>query len=139
MITKHELRRCRNMKLQALSIREQLQELRAAMTAPKTSKFSSIPCGYGGSDSFIDTMDKIDKLRKRYREKYSELLDFQMDIEDEIDKLSEEEQALLRWYYFAGCTWEQTAERLHYSRSQIYRKHNEILEKLAPEPKHETE
>lgn len=132
MVTKEDLRKCRDIKLQLNSIIEQIREIRIAMAAPKTSNFSSVPGGYGGSDGFLDAMARAEQLKKLYWGKYKELLELQTNIEEEAAQLSGEEQALLRWYYFTGCTWEQTAEKLHYSRSQVHRKHNEILKKLAP-------
>ena len=40
---------------------------------------------------------------------------------------------LLEYRYLQGCTWEQIAEKLHYSTMQIHRIHNRAPEKLPSE------
>ena len=122
MITKYDLRKCKNIKLEMLELQERIAEINSVMTAPKIPRLSAAPSGGGNSDALCEAIDKLDTLRGLYYKKLGVLATMQ---------LPADEQMLIRLYYFSNYTWTQVAARMGYEWAQIHRKHKAILEKLG--------
>lgn len=132
MLTKQELRRYKYIKADIEHLKEQIQELRSLITVPKIQRLEGVPgAGSGEHDKLGMALSKIEKLESLYRQKIDELLELQLTIEAEIGKLGEQEQALIRLYYFRGRTWDETAAEMGYARRHITRLHGRALERLA--------
>lgn len=131
MITKYDLRKCKNIKLEMLELQERIAEINSVMTAPKIPRLSAAPSGGGNSDALCEAIDKLDTLRGLYYKKLGVLAAMQLSIETAIEKLSADEQMLIRLYYFSNYNWTQVAVRMGYEWAQIHRKHKAILEKLG--------
>jgi hypothetical protein len=132
MITKYDLRKCKSIKLEMLELQERITEINSVMTAPRIPRLSAAPGGGGGnSDALCETIDKLDTLRGLYYKKLGVLAAMQLTIETAIEKLSADEQMLIRLYYFSNYNWTQVAARMGYEWAQIHRKHKAILEKLG--------
>lgn len=131
MITKNELRQYRYIKSDIKQLEEEIKELELLMVVPGCQKLTGMPGGGGIGDKIGELVAKADKLRRIYRRKVSRLLDLKAEIEAAIEILNEEEQLLIRLYYFAGKTWECTAVEMGVSWATVHRDHRKILYKLA--------
>lgn len=130
-MTKEQLRAYRTIKLERDKLKEMLEEFEATMYAPATQKLSSQPRGGSGvSDPTSSTALKHKNLIAQYRQKVNELTDAMLEIEKAIEPLDSTERTLIRLYYMKGLTWEEVCVEMHYSWSEIHRKHRKILSKL---------
>lgn len=93
---------------------------------PRGSGISD-PTGKAGA-TMATISSRIDDLLVR-------LLELRDEIERAIEHLPPRERMLMRYYYIDCMTWEQVAERMHYSRQHTLRLHGAILGKLKDETK----
>ena len=93
---------------------------------PRGSGISD-PTGKAGA-TMATISSRIDNLLVR-------LLELRDEIERVIEHLPPRERMLMRYYYIDCMTWEQVAERMHYSRQHTLRLHGLILTKLKDETK----
>lgn len=102
-MTKYELRTYKTMKTEL----EELDRMRAKLDRHAT-----------------------EELRTVYDEKREELAAKLKRIEDAIESLEPIERRVLRLRYIEGLEWYQVSARVHYSLSDVHRKHSHALEKL---------
>ncbi len=132
VLTKYDLRKCRNLKKVMLDLQDRITELESMMTAPRIPQLTGMPGGsHSEHDKIGNAVAKADKLRNLYYDKWNLLMDLQFNIEKEIAQLPADDQMLLRLYYFSCYTWVEVAARMGYEWAQIHRKHRAILERLA--------
>lgn len=132
MLTKYDLRKYKAVKAEILQLQEQINELESVMVAPKIPQLTGMPFGGNSEpDKIGNIVAKAEKLRDLYYSKLEGLMELQEEIENAIAGLNNQEQLLIRLYYFSSYTWEEVAVRLNYSWTQTHRKHRAILEKLA--------
>lgn len=96
-----------------------------------TQNFSPTPGG-GESGSPIERpMDKVDELERKITQAIDELADIRMEIEDVLGQLEDDTlRELMEHRYIDGLTWEQVAEKMHYSWRHTCRLHGEALAKI---------
>lgn len=96
-----------------------------------TPTLSQAPGG-GGSGSPIERpMDKVDELERKITQAIDELADIRKEIEDVLGQLEDEKlRRLMEYRYIDGLTWEQVAEKMHYSWRHTCRLHGEALAKI---------
>lgn len=96
-----------------------------------TPTLSQTPGG-GGSGSPIERpMDKVDELERKITQAIDELADIRAEIEDVLGQLEDENlRRLMEYRYIDGLTWEQVAEKMHYSWRHTCRLHGEALAKI---------
>ena len=96
-----------------------------------TQNFSPTPGG-GESGSAIERpMDKVDELERKITQAIDELADIRMEIEDVLGQLEDDTlRELMEHRYIDGLTWEQVAEKMHYSWRHTCRLHGEALAKI---------
>lgn len=96
-----------------------------------TQNFSPTPGG-GESGSPIERpMDKVDELERKITQAIDELADIRMEIEAVLGQLEDDTlRELMEYRYIDGLTWEQVAEKMHYSWRHTCRLHGEALAKI---------
>ena len=96
-----------------------------------TQNFSPTPGG-GESGSPIERpMDKVDELERKITQAIDELADIRMEIEAVLGQLDDDTlRELMKYRYIDGLTWEQVAEKMHYSWRHTCRLHGEALAKI---------
>ena len=96
-----------------------------------TPVLSQVPGG-GESGSPIERpMDKVDELERKITQAIDELADIRMEIEAVLGQLEDDTlRELMEYRYIDGLTWEQVAEKMHYSWRHTCRLHGEALAKI---------
>lgn len=94
---------------------------------------------YKPTKAELDELDRMrfkldrhatEELRTVYEEKRKALAANLKRIEDAIECLEPIERQVLRLRYIEGLEWHQVAARVHYSLSDVHRKHSHALVKL---------
>ena len=129
-MTKYELRQYRDISREI----EQLREQHAGMIKI-VKAHDGQPHGSGISDPTSMAAVMMAAISGKIDRKMKELLDLRCRIEQAIDSLPPRERMLMRYYYIDCMTWEQVAERMHYSRQHTLRLHGSILTTLKDETK----
>ena len=130
-------------KIRLKAIRSQAKEMQllletiTAMRATVGAKITNANGGIGGGQpdgtDTERTVEKIIALEQKYYHKLRTYADERELIENALAVLEPNERALIRLYYFDCLTWEDTAERLHYSYQHVHRLHASALIKLKGE------
>ena len=96
-----------------------------------TPTLSQAPGG-GGSGSPIERhMDKVLEIEAEINREIDELQIVRQEIRAALNQLEDESLKLLMEYrYIDGLTWEQVAEKMHYSWRHTCRLHGEALAKI---------
>lgn len=96
-----------------------------------TPVLSQTPGG-GESGSPIERpMDKVDELEKEINREIDELVKIREEIEAVLGQLEDRNlRDLMKYRYIDGLTWEQVAEKMHYSWRHTCRLHGEALAKI---------
>ena len=133
-MTKETLKQYLHLKAEHAQISAMLEELEAAMTAPKAQKLNGMPRGGNGQESPMEAMvARHIALQERYRDKLAELDAAQPEIEDAIEQLDSVERTLMRLRYIKGLKWEEICVAMSYSWRRVHQVHAEALEKLKNE------
>lgn len=135
-MTKERLRNYQNIKKEREQLRQQLEEIEAALYYPKIQRLDAMPGGgpkEGNPQE--DLMIHHIELQERYRAKLEELAAEQLAIEDAIESLDETERMLLRYRYIEGLKWEEVCVRIGYSWTQTHEHHGRALQKLKEQKK----
>lgn len=107
-------------------IEETLNRMEAEMTDPR---IQTLEQSY--EDPMISYVIKRAELIDKYREKRTQLIDAQAEIENMIDNLEPTERQLARYRYFDGMTWEEVCVAMNYSWRQTHRIHSRLIGRLA--------
>ncbi|MCD7724507.1 MAG: flagellar biosynthesis protein FliA [Clostridiales bacterium] len=107
--------------------KDELQQLAFCISSPslgervQTSRNTDAP--------FVRTLEKIMQLEDRITEEIDRLVDLKAEMLSAItDMTSNEEQVLLKYRYFEGCTWEEIAVRMNVSERTARRIHGSALQ-----------
>lgn len=96
-----------------------------------TQNFSPTPGGGESSSPIERPMDKVDELERKITQAIDELADIRMEIEAVLGQLEDDTlRELMKYRYIDGLTWEQVAEKMHYSWRHTCRLHGEALAKI---------
>lgn len=124
-MTKYELRQYRDISREIEQLREQqaglIRLVKEHDGQPRGSGISD-PTGKAGA-TMATISSRIDDLLVR-------LLELRNEIERVIEHLPPRERMLMRYYYIDCMTWEQVAERMHYSVRRVMQIHGNALQKL---------
>ena len=88
------------------------------------------PRGSGVSDPTGKAGATMATISSRIDDLLVRLLDLRDEIERAIEHLPPRERMLMRYYYIDCMTWEQVAERMHYSVRRVMQIHGNALQKL---------
>ncbi len=131
MITKHDLRNFRSLRIKIRLLREQIDELSETMIVPATAKITGMPMSPSADhDKIANSLALMEKLTAQYEYKLKKCLEEQAYIESAVETLYDDEQNLIRLYYFRGLPWEKVCCYMHCSWTTVHRHHKRILEKL---------
>lgn len=119
------------LKREQAQIDQTLNRMEAKMTAPRIQTFDGMPKGSSGEDPMIRYVIKREELIDKYREKRTQLIDAQAEIEAMIDNLEPTERQLARYRYLDGLTWDEVCVAMNYSWRQTHRIHNRLIDRLA--------
>ena len=87
-----------------------------------------------GNNATEDALIRLSETERKTRAKINELIQIQEEIADKIMQIDDNElQAVLVYRYLNCMTFEQIAEKMHYSLITIRRKHKSALDKLELE------
>lgn len=79
--------------------------------------------------SIVNRMNKVIELENRIQYKMCRLDDFQGRLLSELEKIENiDEKILMESKYILNLSWEQIADKIHYSLSHTYRIHGKALE-----------
>ena len=124
-MTKYELRQYRDISREIEQLREQqaglIRLVKEHDGQPRGSGISD-PTGKAGA-TMATISSRIDDLLVR-------LLELRDEIERVIEHLPPRERMLMRYYYIDCMTWEQVADRMHYSVRRVMQIHGNALQKL---------
>lgn len=96
-----------------------------------TQNFSPAPGGNESGSPIERPMDKVDELERKITQAIDELADIRMEIEAVLGQLEDDTlRELMEYRYIDGLTWEQVAEKMHYSWRHTCRLHGEALAKI---------
>ena len=129
MTAKEFLRRARAVDRRVDEAQERVERLRAKLEAGRMSAVTGMP--RGGSGDWTQTADRLIELEQAVNERTRELVRWKIRAMDAIDLVEEANlREVLELYYIDGFTWEQVAQRMHYSEVQIWRLHGRALQKI---------
>ena len=100
--------------------------------AERISKgFSDSGCGKS-ENSTENALIRLAETEKRTQEKLAELVKIRDEIVQAIEQVGDSDmQAILVWKYLNYFTFEQVAEKMHYSVCNVKYKHKSALDKLC--------
>lgn len=124
-MTKYELRQYRDISREI----EQLREQQAGLIR-LVKEHDGQPRGSGVSDPTGKAGATMATISSRIDDLLVRLLDLRDEIERAIEHLPPRERMLMRYYYIDCMTWEQVAERMHYSVRRVMQIHGNALQKL---------
>ena len=81
---------------------------------------------------FVRYLEKIEEIQRSVEEKVAQLISLRDEINARIDMLeNHEEQALIRYRYIDGCTWEEIGHMLSVSLRTVHRIHGSALQNFS--------
>ena len=110
-----------------------LQELNTQLYNIRRSNISDMPKSRGNNytnNKIVNLIKKIDIEKEKYIEKYEECLNEYIIISNIINKFKGLEKRILIERYMHDMTWDDIAKDIGYSRMQVYRIHQNIMEKM---------
>lgn len=119
------------LKREQKQIEDTLNRMEAEMTDPRIQAIDGMPKWQSGEDPMISYVIKRAELIDKYREKRTQLIDAQAEIENMIDNLEPTERQLARYRYLDGMTWEKVCVAMNYSWRQTHRIHSRLIGRLA--------
>ncbi len=128
-MTKQNLQRYREIMLEAEQLQEQMKRLESTIIFP-SQKLKDLPPSSFDNNKMAKIVEKLLALQDLYSKKLSDSCAAQLEVESYISSLPEREQRLMRYRYIEGLTWEQVADKMHYSSKQIRRIHNATLDSM---------
>ena len=103
-------------------------KIRAERTARSTGNTNTDTNMNGTENAFADYAE----TKAEYEKKLAKLNQIRKEVRLVIDSVDDDElHTVLYWHYLKLMTWEQVAEKMHYSVRTIKRKHIRALEKLS--------
>ena len=136
-MTKERLRKYQSIKKEREQLRQQLEEIEAALYYPKVQQLTGMPSGGTKEGNPQEDLAIYHiELQDRYRAKMEELAAEQLAIENAIETLDPTARMLLRYRYIDGLKWEEVCVRMGYSWTQTHEHHGRALQKLKEEENH---
>ena len=129
-MTKERLRNYQNIKREREQLKQQLEEIEAALYYPKIQQLTGMPFHHSEGNPQEDLAIHHIELMARYRAKLEELAAEQLAIEEAIEPLEPTARMLLRYRYLDGLKWEEVCVKMNYSWTQTHEHHGRALRKL---------
>lgn len=94
--------------------------------------FSESGTGTSSGNSTEDALIRLAESEQKTQQKLLELTQIREEITAAIQQIDDNDlQAVLVWRYLNYFTFEQTAEKMHYSERNVRYKHKQALDKLC--------
>ena len=129
-MTKERLRAYQKNKQEQEQLRQQLEEIEAALYYPKIQRITDMPSAPVTGNPQEDLAIRHIELQERYRAKLEELAGEQLAIEKAIETLDQTQRLLMRYRYLEGLKWEEVCIKIGYSWTQTHEHHGRALQKL---------
>ena len=129
-MTKERLRAYQKNKQEQEQLRQQLEEIEAALYYPKIQRLTAMPSAPVEGSPQEDLAIRHIELQERYRAKLEELAGEQLAIEKAIETLDQTQRLLMRYRYLEGLKWEEVCIKIGYSWTQTHEHHGRALQKL---------
>lgn len=127
---KFELRRYADVITEIEVLEEEIEQLHN-MAYP-SAKLNGMPGGGGQtSDRVAMIASKVADLTEILEVRKAAAMEMCRRIEDAIAELPPQDKTLMRLKYVLDYTWDEVAERTHYSIRQVYYQHGRILREIA--------
>lgn len=124
------MRNYQKIKQEREQLRQQLEEIEAALYYPKTQRLTDMPKAPVDGNPQEDLALHHIELQELYRAKLEELAAEQLAIEKAIESLDQTHRMLLRYRYIDGLKWEEVCVKMGYCWTQIHEHHGRALELL---------
>ena len=112
----------------------QISELREGLTAIRATDYAKEKVCSSGSSDYIETiLDRIARLEGRANTIMQRIFDIEDLIAENMDELSDVEQAIVIDRYMNDMNWQQICKKYHYAERQPYRILDSALKKIAKE------
>lgn len=128
---KRKLSRYNSLTFERMQLEEQLAVLEMTMTAPKAQALDGMPRGSAGGDAMASLVAELVGLQDKYKEKLSQIIAAQAEVENLIESLEPTERRLMRHRYLEGMVWEEVCVEMAYSWRQTHNIHARALDKLV--------
>ncbi|MBE6876523.1 MAG: DUF1492 domain-containing protein [Ruminococcus sp.] len=100
--------------------------------AQRLSRTFSESAGSPSGNSTEDALIRLAVTERQTQEKLKELVHIREEITTAIQQIEDNDlQAVLVWHYLNYFTFEQTAEKMHYSERNVKYKHKQALDKIC--------
>lgn len=129
MTAKEYLSRYRQALIKADGIRDSIAELKERQEQVGSPAYSDLPKAPSDGD-LADYIAKLDARERKLNEQLKLCAQVREEIEHTLDILDKDyslEAAMLRKRYIAGKTWEDIADEMSYSVSNVYILHGKAL------------
>lgn len=134
MTAKEYLLRYKAAYREAQDIELKITQLRLKYAAPSAIRYSDMPTAHDSNHDLSEYAARLDDLERLLIGKYTHCIRIEEDIERRIASMeNEEERQVLRYRYTnindkgRLMTWEEIAERIHYTRMTVTRMHGRAL------------
>lgn len=129
-MTKDRLRNYQTIKQEQQQLRQQLDEIEAALYYPKVQRLTDMPAAPSHGNAQEDMAIRHIELQQLYQAKLEELAAEQLAIEEAIGSLDQVHRLLLRYRYIDGLKWEEVCVKMGYSWTQTHEHHAQALKLL---------
>lgn len=129
-MTKDRLRNYQIIKQEREQLRQQLEEIEAALYFPKVQRLTDMPTAPSHGNAQEDLAIRHIELQELYMAKLEELVAEQLAIEEAIGSLDRQHRMLMRYRYIDGLKWEEVCLKMGYSWTQIHEHHSRALKLL---------
>ena len=129
-MTKDRLRNYQIIKQEREQLRQQLEEIEAALYFPKVQRLTDMPTAPSHGNAQEDLAIRHIELQELYMAKLEELAAEQLAIEDAIASLDQQHRLIMRYRYIYGLKWEDICVKMGYSWTQIHEHHSRALKLL---------
>lgn len=132
---KHRLNLYRDLELERVQIRQELDRVEASMDGPGGSNMDGMPRGSGAGDQVLAIVSQHIALKDKYLQLLGELSRAQAEIEDLINVLPPRYRVLMRLRYIQGLQWEEVCVAVGYGWSQTHHIHAKALDAILDSQK----
>ena len=131
MTVKEYLNQARNMDELIKSNKAELERLRELSTCISSPAAGGTSRGNAPGDRVGNIATRIADLEAQIQQDIDYYITVKSDIHNAIERITNrDERLLLRMRYIDGMTWEQIAEKMHYSVSGIYKLHKKSINRF---------
>ena len=132
MTTKAYLRQIETIERKIERIEDNLRTIRAEMGGMKSPSYDTDHVQItASSDKMLDLIIKYEGLEQRLISERNKLIATRERIRSEIEQLDNDQyREVLYWIYISHLSWDDTADRMHYTRRWVEVLHGRALQEF---------